>query len=649
MTIKPQKLIGGLRKDSSPIPLLDGEWFTADAVDAGFESTFEPGALAGANWLAADFLADGMHVIKFHLELIEGEDGPKFGLSFGLLPQCQARMRFPLSATDQNRWMLMREGAYLKPLCFGDRVDLKKVDRLRLYIRAKSPEPAHWCMSPISAEAEEPELLTGPFLPRGFLIDRLGQSTLRDWPGKSTGEKEVTARLERQLEKAPDKRFPKGFSSWGGWTERKFESTGFFHTHHDGDRWWLVDPDGHPFWSAGIDCVRVDTMANCKELRPALAWKKPVRNNCANYLHANLERAFGKSKWHNAWATITLAHLRTWGFNTVANWSEWDIAQKAGFPYVRPLSPRKNARTQKVFRDFPDVFHPDYAADAADFAKQLEDTKDDHALIGYFLMNEPTWGFAAQVPVEGMLMTTPECESRKEFARVLKAKYGGDAMLAKAWDMEVTLTDVENGPWDKRLTDAARVDFEAFSTAMVEKLFGTLTAACKEVDPNHLNLGARYYTVPPEWATAGMRCFDVFSVNGYGEKVREQLGPVSENMNCPVIIGEWHFGALDVGLPASGIGHVRDQKARGQAYRVYLEDAASKPWCVGVHWFTLYDQSALGRHDGENYNIGFLDVCNRPYPEMVDAARASHEHLYHIATGAPPYSDAPEYLPMLFL
>jgi len=104
-----------------------------------------------------------------------------------------------------------------------------------------------------------------------------------------------------------------------------------------------------------------------------------------------------------------------------------------------------------------------------------------------------------------------------------------------------------------------------------------------------------------------------------------------------------------VGLPASGIGHVRDQKARGQAYRVYLEDAASKPWCVGVHWFTLYDESALGRFDGENWNIGFLDVCNRPYEEIGAAARASHERLYEVAQGElKPYDDAPEYLPLLF-
>jgi hypothetical protein len=70
---------------------------------------------------------------------------------------------------------------------------------------------------------------------------------------------------------------------------------------------------------------------------------------------------------------------------------------------------------------------------------------------------------------------------------------------------------------------------------------------------------------------------------------------------------------------------------------------------VGVHWFTLYDQSALGRFDGENYNIGFLDICNRPYEEIGQAARASHERLYQVASGAVnKYKDAPVYLPKLY-
>ena len=118
----------------------------------------------------------------------------------------------------------------------------------------------------------------------------------------------------------------------------------------------------------------------------------------------------------------------------------------------------------------------------------------------------------------------------------------------------------------------------------------------------------------------------------------------------PTLIGEWHFGALDAGLPATGIGFVGSQADRGRAYRVYLETAAAIPECIGVHYFTLYDQSALGRYDGEHYNIGFLDVCNRPYEPLVNAARQSHERMYQVAAGTEePFEDAPEYYPPLFM
>jgi hypothetical protein len=171
------------------------------------------------------------------------------------------------------------------------------------------------------------------------------------------------------------------------------------------------------------------------------------------------------------------------------------------------------------------------------------------------------------------------------------------------------------------------------------------------VDPHHLNLGVRYYTVPPPWAAAGMRHFDVFSMNCYRERVpADETRQIAELLGMPVMVGEWHFGALDVGLPASGIGHVPDQAARGQAFRVYVEDAAAQPWCVGVPYFTLYDESALGRFDGENWNIGFVDVCNRPYAPLAEAARTTHERLYGVATGElAPYDETPTYLPKLFL
>jgi hypothetical protein len=148
-----------------------------------------------------------------------------------------------------------------------------------------------------------------------------------------------------------------------------------------------------------------------------------------------------------------------------------------------------------------------------------------------------------------------------------------------------------------------------------------------------------------------MRSFDVFSMNCYDRRPPgDQIEPVCRRLEMPAILGEWHFGSLDAGLPASGIGHVPTQSDRGRAYRAYLESAAAGQWCVGAHWFTLYDQSAVGRFDGENYNIGLLDVCHRPYARLVEAARASHARMYAVAAGQePPFDDAPEYLERLFM
>jgi len=607
-------------------------------------------------------LLDGNHLAVFMVKLQEGEDGPAFTLHFGALNQCSARIRMPLSVVDQNRWMLGREGAWLKPICGGSRVDLAEVDRMTFTVLRKSPRPVRWCLTPFEATTGEPPRLAARLLPKGPLLDELGQSTLHEWPGKSRSAAEVTARLRAQAGAAPQQRWPEGFSCWGGWAELQVEATGFFRTHHDGARWWLVDPAGHLFWSAGQDCVRSQITATYEGLEAALAWMPdPSGEHAAvhggdswggrniNYLAANFIRAFGPTAWHDRWAEIALAELRRAGLNTVGNWSEWEIARAAGFPYVRPLS-LSLQHTPAVYRDFPDVFAPGFERDAAAFARQLRDTADDPALVGYFLMNEPTWGFAQELPAVGMLLNTPSCATRRALADFLGERYASDAALSAAWGIGTTFGAVAEGEWDTALTDEARADLEAFSTVMVERLFTTLSDACRAVDPHHLNLGARYYTVPPRWALEGMRGFDVFSINGYGERVPAAAGEqIADAVGRPVLIGEFHFGALDVGLPASGIGHVPTQADRGKAYRIYLEDAAAKPWCVGVHHFTLYDQSALGRPDGENYNIGFLDVCNRPYEPLVAAARESHSRMYHLAAGEiEPYDDEPEYLPKLF-
>ena len=655
-------LVGQAHSEDTPAPLSGSTWYSAAGSGDGLAYAFPAGALAQAHYLMADLLLDGSHLAVFTLELQEGENGPAFGLSFGLLNQCQARLRMPLEAVNQNRWRYEREGAWLKPLCMGERVSLEKVDRLTLTVRMKSSLPVRWCMTPITATVEEPPRLKTPLLPKGKLLDELGQSAIHDWPTRSQSIDEVRMRLQSQHAAAPSQHWPEQFSIRGGWKEKRFTAKGFFYTQKEKERWWLVDPDGYAFWSSGLDCVRVDTEAACGGLESALSWlpdpagdftsayEQHGEQKAFNYLAANFMRTFGKEDWYARWAEITLAELRRLGFNTVANWSDWQVASASGTPYVRPLSPL-DPSIPLVYRDFPDVFHPDFPQAAQAFAQPLHETAGDPAFIGYFLMNEPTWGFAQETPAAGMLFNTPTCFSRKALADFLQRKYTDDSALAAAWKLPVTFNTIQEGAWTTPLSPTAQNDLANFSEVMVEKLFGMLSSACRAVDPNHLNLGIRYYTVPPHWALTGMKHFDVFSMNCYKQRLpAEEMAQISALLDQPIMIGEWHFGALDAGLPASGIGHVPDQEGRGNAFRVYVEDAAAKPWCVGVHYFTLYDQSAIGRSDGENYNIGFLDVCNRPYEPLAKSARQSHERLYEVADGkVKPFDEEPEYLPLLFM
>lgn len=664
LQFKPTSFLGNCTPFASRWAILGAPWYEAERENDGLVYRFETGILASMRFLTADIFADSADLPVFQLQLREGEDGPAFTLVYAVLPFAEARMRMRAEAINQNQWQFLREGAFLKPMAGGSRVDLSKVDRMHLVVLRKGPDPVLWSQTAITATLEEPAKLKAPRVPNA-LLDELGQSDTRLWPTKTRSVEELKTRLNAQLAAAPSHKWPDGFSEWGGLAtrvEKAVKPNGFFRTHHDGTRWWLLDPAGHPFWSTGLDSVRVDIASNYDGLERALAWMPPadgefkeiydVRGDgrrSINYLAANFIRTFGAG-WYDKWTAITLGEMRRLGFNTIANWSDFDIARKARFPYVRPLAWGKR-EAPFIYRDFPDVFDPGWDADVRRFGQQLASTRDDPAFIGYFLMNEPTWGFARETPASGMLFNTPRSATRRALADSLAKKYSDDRALSNAWGFEATLAAVREGSWTRTLTPPAEGDLADFSAVMVEKYFRTLSESCRAVDPNHLNLGIRYHTVPPEWAVAGMRSFDVFSMNCYDTKVKSaEMEKIAAMLKMPVMVGEWHFGALDAGLPASGIGHVKTQDDRGRAYRVYLEDAARKPWCVGVHYFILYDQSALGRFDGECYNIGFLDVCNRPYEPLCRAARASHERLYDLAIGkVQPFDDAPEYLPKLFV
>ncbi|WP_348251020.1 hypothetical protein, partial [Salmonella enterica] len=54
---------------------------------------------------------------------------------------------------------------------------------------------------------------------------------------------------------------------------------------------------------------------------------------------ANLQRTYGGDGFdQKRWTTHTLDRLQAWGFNTVGNWSDDDLARADRVPYTLPLS-----------------------------------------------------------------------------------------------------------------------------------------------------------------------------------------------------------------------------------------------------------------------------------------------------------------------
>ena len=112
---------------------------------------------------------------------------------------------------------------------------------------------------------------------------------------------------------------------------------------------------------------------------------------------------------------------------------------------------------------------------------------------------------------------------------------------------------------------------------MIRRYIRIPAEAARRADPNHLNLGIRYAWLASPVLASGCEYTDVFSFNCYDMDPYRMIDDFSKITGKPVIIGEFHFGALDRGMDATGLRGVENQYERGAAYRRYLHRAASIP------------------------------------------------------------------------
>jgi hypothetical protein len=488
-----------------------------------------------------------------------------------------------------------------------------------------------------------------PFFP---FIDTFGQYMHKDWPGKVHSLEDLQQHLASERAEYQKNPGPDDWCTYGGWKGGpQLKATGFFRTEKYQGKWWLVDPNGHLFFSQGIDCVRMldstpmDDRAGWFADSPSVdpAWKSfqgqhgyALKGHYAgkspavfSFAACNLARKYG-SDWTKAANEMAHQRLRSWGLNTIGLWSDGATTQLRKTAYVTGMG-TGNARmiegSEGYWSKFPDPFDPEFRKHVMQsMAHHKGNSAGDPWCLGYFSDNEMSWGDEVSLSIAS-LKSPADQSAKKAFIADLQAKYVTIEKLNDAWGTKhlswEALSTCREAPERKK----AEADLLAFYSRVAGEYFRVVSEVIHEVAPHQLYLGCRFAWVNSRATAEAARYCDVVSFNLYQNEVADFHG--NGPADVPMIIGEFHFGALDRGMFHTGLVPVADQNARARAYENYVRGALRHPNFVGCHWFQYQDEPLTGRvYDEENYQIGFVDGVDTPYAETVEAARRISRDLY---------------------
>ncbi len=536
------------------------------------------------------------------------------------------------------------------------RIDLSAVTRVLVFV--SEPKTARtFEVTRVEARGSVKVVDADRFLP---FIDEFGQFIHADWPGKVKGTNDLVARAAAEQADLSANPEPPGRDRFGGWDAGPSlaPSKHFRAEKHDG-RWWLVDPDGRLFWSFGADCVRADSSTPVADREAYYAWlpekesafggfyskgngaahgyyEKKWGYRTFDFSRANLLRKHGGG-WEAAWVDLAHRRLRSWGLNTVANWSDAAVCAVRRTPYTAnaSFSSKTIAGSEGYWGQFPDPYDPSFREG---IRRAMEKQKAAGAVgdpwcIGFFVHNELGWGRETSLSAAAF-KSPPSQPAKIALVDAVRQAYGRIESLNEAWgtghDSWDALLACTNAPDASK----AKSDLEKLYSRIAGEYFRVLRDEVKKAAPDQMYFGCRFAWVNDLAVKAAAPYCDVISFNKYDYSVEKLTLP--DGVDRPVVIGEFHFGALDRGMFHTGLKATENQADRAAKFKAYLESALRHPNLVGAHWFQYRDQATTGRSDGENYQIGLVDICDTPYPETLAAARAVGAEMYDLRAGARP-------------
>jgi len=364
-----------------------------------------------------------------------------------------------------------------------------------------------------------------------------------------------------------------------------FPATGYFSIGQLNGHSFFVTPTGQPFYSSGIDHVTPDpdtdrTTGKCPYCQ-AIANEYPTTG---------------------AWVSATVSRLRSWGFNSLGPFSNYNL-----FGSQMPFSVQLGMASGNDWFTSSFVTHADAVA-----ASQVAPLASDPNLIGFYTDSELHWG-------------------------------PGGTELRPVLDTYLALPTGSPG---HAVAEQYVGNPNGFVYALATRYFQVTTAAVRLYDTHHLILGVKATSqeIQPELLEAASHYVDVFSIDDYALNpglanlidrsfpqylaLTPTLANLEKYVQRPIMVGEYSFRALTPQTPDTVPGVYATyptQQTRAAAYTNYMAPLyLHAPWVVGDEWFEYVDEPQGGRFDGENDNFGVVNVEDQPYQDLVTQMEILH-------------------------
>ena len=401
------------------------------------------------------------------------------------------------------------------------------------------------------------------------------------------------------------------FDTYGGFREIKSKKTGFFRVEKVGDRWWLITPEGHGFFSKGMDVLQMLDV-----------WSSPYARYCQTY--------YGSEE---NFARYNIGRILYFGFNSLGFWTTEVIrreARRQRMPYFinlhllnclygDPLEDPKGNKwipvpVQPWGWNVSDPFNPETKRRLLERCSILD--PNDPWLVGYFIDNE------CPPPPFEFFYSKHTYPVWQDF---LKKHYSNISELNKKWSskyhqytysgFDQIHTDI---PVSRGADDPAHKDLRDFQQLIVERSVELAMECIRTYDKNHMLCGLRFALDPNNTGVRyeTLKKFDMNSINYYGSNPQSGIeeGFVSAprvlaNISgTPVVLTEFNASATDVFGDIGLGGKYPNQSERVKAISSMMLTLSAQPWLVGWHYFCWADSNT-----SENFNAGLVNWQDRVY------------------------------------